>query len=559
MTPRSNGRRAAAVRGGLAALSAMVLALSICGVCPALAAAPDAKFQPNLDATVRYLQEVQNEDGGFAGNRGGKSIPEFSAWVALALAAAGINPRDQTTAAQHYAGGHSVYSYLAEHVDGLALTTDFERVLLVVDAAGTSPYEFGGVNLVEDILNAQLTQPGPNEGAFAHKVGSSEPGMNDTIFAILALSPIKEVKVEHAVHRAAEWVQAEQDCDHGWPATAPRIIAPCPVGGGELAGEPRSEVDMTGAAIEALNAAGMHDTDAQSQAFRFLHETQEPLDGGFPEFAGEGESNVASSAWATQGIWSAGQNPETWLTQTGLEPLGYMASMQQPDGHIRYRAHEELNGVWMTAYVTPAFAGDPLPIPEVPFEELPPEPPSPAESGHGGVSPQPGSGVIAGGGGKRAPLFSRPQPDSKGHTPGGVRLLRSSSEHIARHGRNPGRPRKTAVPTAGQLPRPSGDHKGLDLELAATAPGSKKAGVSSGTGGTGQGGQAAGQEVKGVLIGAPAIADMRDALEPGAPGLHSAQAGGNQSPWLAIAIGGAIALLVIAGSQLERRRPQAIL
>jgi hypothetical protein len=35
--------------------------------------------------------------------------------------------------------------------------------------------------------------------------------------------------------------------------------------------------------------------------------------------------------------------------------------------------------------------------------------------------------------------------------------------------------------------------------------------------------------------------------------------GGSQTPWLAIAIGGLILLLILTGSQLERRRPQVIL
>ena len=54
--------------------------------------------------------------------------------------------------------------------------------------------------------------------------------------------------------------------------------------------------------------------------------------------------------------------------------------MQQPDGHIRYEASEELNGMWMTAYVTPAFTGNSLPIPEVPYVPLPSTSPPAAEN-----------------------------------------------------------------------------------------------------------------------------------------------------------------------------------
>ena len=52
--------------------------------------------------------------------------------------------------------------------------------------------------------------------------------------------------------------------------------------------------------------------------------------------------------------------PQTWRTHGGgpsEEPLDYMASLQEPDGHLRWRRSQDLNGIWMTAYSAPAFAG----------------------------------------------------------------------------------------------------------------------------------------------------------------------------------------------------------
>ena len=94
---------------------------------------------------------------------------------------------------------------------------------------------------------------------------------------------------------------------------------------------------MTAAAIEALNAAGQHDTEAQHEAFGFLHEAQDP-DGGFPEFTGEAESNTASTSWAVQAIWSAGENPETWKAEglgqgtPGLSGIDAARRRQHPVG-----------------------------------------------------------------------------------------------------------------------------------------------------------------------------------------------------------------------------------
>lgn len=515
---------------------------ALIAVPPATLALPsNPTNEGRLDRTVRFLQEAQDTDGGFGGEAGGRSSQLFSAWVALALAAAAINPQDQAKP-----GGASVYTYLAEHAaqairaelcGSTICTTAFERELLVVDAAGTSPRDFGGIDLLSELLARKLT-----DGSFPFVPGGHGE-VNDTIFAILSLSPIAEPAVQEAVRRAAEWVIEQQNTDGSWSW--------------QVKGGP-GESDMTGAAIEALNAAGMPNTEAQRKAIAYLHEVQKP-DGGFPEFPSEAESNSGSTAWATQGIWAAGENPEAqaWIQKSsGRGPLDYLESMQQPDGHIRYRAGEELNGVWMTAYAGPAYAGQPLPVPPPPRNSNPPPPPS--SPGQGGEGSQSGSGVIAGGGGSGAPLFSRPQPRSKGHAAGGARLLvrkraKTAKTDSAKRHRNPGPPRKAPVSTiVGNSPRrrerhsDNGHHGALRARLAG-AGGAQLAGAGAGR-------RAGNREVKGVLLGAPAAAH-----EPGAPGLHSAGAGRNQTPWLTVAIAGALLLSFLLGTQLERRRPEAIL
>ncbi len=126
-----------------------------------------------------------------------------------------------------------------------------------------------------------------------------------------------------------------------------------------------SEVDMTGAAIQALRAAAAAGTRRRRKPDSNTCTASRTPTAASPSSAGEPESNVASTAWAVQGIWAAGQNPETWV-RGGNEPLSYMASLQQSDGHIRWKQSQDLNGVWMTAYVAPAFAGQAWPIPSTP-------------------------------------------------------------------------------------------------------------------------------------------------------------------------------------------------
>jgi squalene-hopene/tetraprenyl-beta-curcumene cyclase/sporulenol synthase len=216
-------------------------------------------------------------------------------------------------------------------------TTAFERELLVVDSAGTDPHDFAGYDLSGEIIARQ-----GSDGGIPFVPGGEEQ-VNDAAFGILGLAPLKEPATGAAVGAATEWLLTKgQDDDGGfnWRST----------------GSP-SEVDLTGAAIEALVAAGRKGTEAETNALTFLHEAQRP-DGGFAENPStEGESNVASTSWGVQGIWAAGGNPETWLTGSGLaseEPLDYMESMQQPDGHIRWRGSSDLNGIWMTCPPSPA-------------------------------------------------------------------------------------------------------------------------------------------------------------------------------------------------------------
>jgi hypothetical protein len=517
------------------AVTSLLLALLATVAVAASTPARNPANQAHLDSTIRYLQEVQNLDGGFGGDRGRESTQGISAWVALALAAGGINPRCQARPS-----GVDAYGFLVNHFPrGLEEeitwptipTTALERELMVVNAAGTDPHDFAGHDLVAEIL----ARADEDDGSFPFVPGG-QGEINDTAFAILALAPVHEPAAEAAIQPAADWLSSQQNDDGGWPWS--------------VKGRP-SEADLTGAVIQALLAADRVDTEAERKGLEYLHEIQDP-DGGFPEFAGEPESNVASTAWAVQGIWAVGQNPETWLAGGG-EPLGFLASLQQVDGRLRWKASQDLNGVWMTAYAAPAFAGQTWPIPYAPCTK---PPPGQAKSGQG-EGTQSGKGVIAGGGSAGAPLFSRPKPQSKGKTPGGARIV-----HAERAARNHSRTRRgenavQSTATVSAEPRSESERE----PVAGGGAGSGSGG-SDGSGGEGAaatlGGKAkegAAQEVSGTLVGASA-AGGPGAL--GAPGLHSAGADPGGASWAAAAIAAAALLCALVGSGLEFRRRVAL-
>jgi Squalene-hopene cyclase C-terminal domain/Prenyltransferase and squalene oxidase repeat len=522
-------------------LAATVLALTL--LATSAAADADARNpvnQARLDSTIRYLQEAQNLDGGFGGDRGRESTQGISAWVALALAAGGIDPRCQARPS-----GTDAYGFLVDHFQrGLEEeiawpaipTTALERELMVVNTAGTDPHSFAGHDLVAEILSRVR-----DDGSFPYVPGGRGE-INDAIFAIVSLAPVQEAKAQAAIQAAADWLIAQQNDDGGWAWS---------IKGRE------SEADLTGAAIQALRAAGRSDTEAEREGLAYLRGTQNP-DGGFPEFAGETESNVASTAWAVQGIWAAGHNPETWVTG-GNEPLSYLASLQQADGRLRWKQSADLNGVWMTAYAAPAFAGQTWPIPVSSTAAARRSSSSVCATSSAQAKPgqgegtQSGKGVIAGGGSAGAPLFSRPKPQSKGKTPGGVRIV-----HAEPGARDHSRTRRGENATQSTVTVGAEPSRESDREPSAAGGSGAGPGGSSGSGGAGatvtltQAGRAGtGHEVSGTLVGARP-GSGQGAF--GAPGLHSSGSDAGGASWVAAAIAAAALLCALAGSGMEFRR-----
>lgn len=484
-------------RGWLRLLSALVAASTFFLLtAPARGAAPDAEAQATLDRSVRFLQEAQNPDGGFGARAGDPSDPDFSAWAAYALAAAGINPQDQARP-----GGADVFSYLTGHTDGLVETTDIDRGALVALAAGTPPDRFGSVDPVAAILARQLP-----DGSFPQQAGGRAGWVNATVWSIFPLSVLNDPAANAAARRAGEWLLRQQRPDGSWGATLPTSL---------------SESDMTGAAIQALVAAGLGEGEPVARALDFLR-SQQGEDGGFAEFEG-GATNSASTAWAVQGIWAAGGNPRSWGTPSGADPLSFLASLQRPDGSIGWTATQDLNPLWMTAQAGPALAGMTYPLPAAPRAVRPPPVPAAAQApdfgkqavrptrGHGGRGVVEGDGVIAGGGGRGAPLFSGPQPQSTGSTPHGRRVVGGSS---GRHTET-GRTSESAGGDGEPAPAP---------HISASS-------------------QAGGRSVEGALVAA------RRAEAEGAPGLFAADRGGQPA-----AVAAVFALAVLAAIAAGWRR-----
>ena len=266
---------------------------------------------------MSYLLGAQHRDGGFGSSPGAASSQLYAGWVALGLAAAGHNPADVAH------GGRSLLAYV--RTGGYPDTGSLERTILVARASGASARNFGGHDLI-----AALERRIRGDGSVSEQV-------NWTAFGVLALRSDGVTPP----HKMLAWIEAQQGGDGGFSFAG---------GGGG------SDIDDTGAALEALGRAGSH----SNRAIGYLRGHQN-LDGGFPSEPG-GQSNAQSTAWAVQGLLAAGVDPGSLHRRGAVSPLAFLRSLMAGDGHVRYSRTSDQTPVWVTAQAMMALDRKPLPL-----------------------------------------------------------------------------------------------------------------------------------------------------------------------------------------------------
>jgi energy-coupling factor transport system substrate-specific component len=318
--------------GAAASISLLmsVLVLGAVGLGATRAAGASARAAPGgttLEPEVSYLKRAQAANGGFGAAPGTHPSELYTGWAAMGLAAAAQSPQGLRR------DGHSVLDALREEAPTLTSTGDFERTILAVHACGAQARTIGGVD-----LEAKLLSAGRADGSFADQV-------NLTAFAILALRAEGRSPHDGVVRAAGRWLERQQNADGGFDFATRGSF---------------SEVDDTGAALEAIAAAGLDPRTLIARAVAYMARAQN-LDGGFPEDPGE-ESNAQSTAWAVQGLVAAGRNVEAIKRSGSRSPLGYLETLVEADGSVRYSRTSAQTPVWVTAEVLMALARKPLPI-----------------------------------------------------------------------------------------------------------------------------------------------------------------------------------------------------
>jgi len=303
----------------------LVLMLVVSAILPmSVLAQPDYPLNPT-DTEVANALDYLCDEQTTAGDIGGFST---SAWVIMAIAAAGEDPHDWKV------GSNSIVDYLAANAGDATSVTDYARMVFAIVAADEDPTSFGGRNFV-NLLNWQY-----NNG----QLGDTSL-LNDDFWGVMALIAAGEGQSSEIVANSVGFIKDNQNGDHGW----------------SWGTEGDSDVDDTAAAIMALIAAGeSQSSTAITDGLAYI-KTQQTDNGGFLSW---GNTNADTDSWAINAIVAAGQDPTSadW-TKNGNTPVDDLLSFQQGDGSFYWQSGTPGMSVpKTTAYAIQALLGKPYPV-----------------------------------------------------------------------------------------------------------------------------------------------------------------------------------------------------
>jgi len=326
-TTRSPMRRAASL---LAAGALTTLALAA-GAPAAGAYVTEQQAQTTADEAIAWFQTQQDASGAIGGPFG------FGGdWAMIALAGAGVNAADFELTPTDV----SVQDFYSDTWSGFGpgdLATDQERAILAGQAGGIQTAKLSSTSNVVAKLASFF------DGS---QLGSAEL-VNDDIFSLLALDHAGAA--DAIAPTVASAVRAAQ--------TTKTPGAP----GWGYASTPNQDpdVDMTGAGIGALCAAGADPSDpAVAQAIDWLETKQDDATGGIVSaFLGV---NADSTAWVVNGLRQCGIDPQgpDWTTTTGKTPLDFLLSLQLPSGAIAWMPGDTQENLYATQDAVTALVGD---------------------------------------------------------------------------------------------------------------------------------------------------------------------------------------------------------
>ncbi|MFC1928272.1 DUF4430 domain-containing protein [Chloroflexota bacterium] len=275
-----------------------------------------------VSSALSYLRSQQSSDGSIG------SLAA-SAWVTMAIAAAGEDPHNWSTDSNP-----SIVDYLANNAPSVNKTNDYSRMTLAITAAGEDPANFGGVDFVSQLKADYLDD----------QIGDSSL-LNDDFWGVMALIAAGESPTSQVVADSVAFIKSNQGSDGGWSWG---------VGQG-------SDADDTAAAIMALICAGESQSSANITAGLAYIKSVQMDNGGFKSW---GATNADTDSWAINAIAAAGQDPtsSSW-TENSNTPVDDLLSLQQGDGSFYWQTgNPGMSTRQTTAYAIQALLGKPYPV-----------------------------------------------------------------------------------------------------------------------------------------------------------------------------------------------------
>ncbi len=324
------------------ATCAVALTLMACAP-SASASVTEQQAQAAADAAVTWFATQQEAASGELSGFGGD-------WAMVALANAGVNAADF----QASPTDPSIQDFFHQSWDWFGpgdLATDQERAILAGEA--------GGIQTAK--LNSSRNLVAKLATLFDGSQLGSTALVNDDIFGLLALDHAGAVDaISPSIAKVVRDAQTTQT-----PGAAGWGFANTP--------NQNPDVDMTGAGIAALCAAGADASDpAVAKAIDWLETKQDDSSGGIVSaFFG---ANADSTAWVINGLRQCGVDPQgpEWTTTTGKTPLDFLLSLQLPSGAMGWMPGDTFENLYATQESVTALIGDG-------FGTTPPEREDPAD------------------------------------------------------------------------------------------------------------------------------------------------------------------------------------
>lgn len=315
-------RRIEAIGATILLICALTLAAFMAPLALAYSPYPLQPSDTEVATALNYLRGEQQADGNIGGFAN-------SAWVAMAIAAAGEDPGSWNS------GGDSIVDYLAANAGNATSALDYARMILAITAAEQDPANFGGLDFVA-LLEAQY------DGT---QIGSAT-ALNDDAWGVMALISAGASQSADILVKSTAFIKANQNTDGGW---------------GWAVGQ-ASDADSTAAPIMALIAAGEPQTSTViANALAFIKSTQAD-NGGFESW---GSTNADTNAWCIGAIVAAGEDPTgaSWQSGLGSDPVDNLVGLQNPDGSFNWQSGIPGFAIEKTtASAIVALLGQPYPI-----------------------------------------------------------------------------------------------------------------------------------------------------------------------------------------------------